>query len=155
MYYIGFTGTQHGLTDKQRAALEAHMQRVQETHPQACLHHGDCVGADAEAHEVAEDGCNRLGEHNELERLRSRLPLVDIERPGVSRFLGVRLQGRPFRIRCHDTRPAKSRPVSTRFRGWHGIIETLENTGFPGYSGVWWSPVSNVRVLASYLATSP
>lgn len=45
----GFTGTRKGLTWKQRGSLYLLLER---THP-AWLHHGDCQGADAEAHELA------------------------------------------------------------------------------------------------------
>lgn len=48
---VGFTGTSRGLTDgqlKQLALWFAHTRDVT-----AQLHHGDCVGADAEAHKLA------------------------------------------------------------------------------------------------------
>lgn len=45
---IGFTGTREGLTDRQRATLAELMpSRVE-------FHHGDCVGADAAAHVLAQ-----------------------------------------------------------------------------------------------------
>jgi hypothetical protein len=49
---IGFTGTQTGMTDAQRATLHRLLSDRARTGP-AELHHGDCVGADAEAHLIA------------------------------------------------------------------------------------------------------
>lgn len=46
---IGFTGSRRGLSPSQRAELQ---RLLRETAP-AELHHGGCVGADAEAHELA------------------------------------------------------------------------------------------------------
>ena len=46
MQHIGFTGTRHGMTTQQSLALVAVLEAYQ---PHA-FHHGDCVGADAQAH---------------------------------------------------------------------------------------------------------
>lgn len=46
---VGFTGTRHGMTDAQKAALRSLLVRVAGTE----FHHGDCMGADSEAHDIA------------------------------------------------------------------------------------------------------
>src|SRR5258708_38911504 len=47
---VGFTGTQRGLTERQRVMLGLYLAGLEG----ACeeFHHGDCIGADAEAHEL-------------------------------------------------------------------------------------------------------
>lgn len=47
-YRFGFTGTQQGMSPDQRATLRNYLAGGSGE-----LHHGDCVGADAEAHAVA------------------------------------------------------------------------------------------------------
>jgi hypothetical protein len=48
---IGFTGTQIGLTNSQRRNLKRALVALLEKHND--LHHGDCIGADKEAHDIA------------------------------------------------------------------------------------------------------
>jgi hypothetical protein len=45
----GFTGTQEGMTNSQIKGVEAVFRRLSLMY----LHHGDCVGADADAHNIA------------------------------------------------------------------------------------------------------
>lgn len=46
---LGFTGTQKGMTDAQRTTV----QRLLSECSVPELHHGDCIGADADAHDIA------------------------------------------------------------------------------------------------------
>jgi hypothetical protein len=49
---IGFTGSRDGMTDAQRSQLEW-MLAVQSVAGGVEFHHGDCIGSDAEAHDIA------------------------------------------------------------------------------------------------------
>ena len=46
---IGFTGTSSGMSEAQRAQVLAWLKELGGTQ----LHHGDCIGADADAHTIA------------------------------------------------------------------------------------------------------
>ena len=48
---VGFTGTQRGMTDAQQSQIRSWLEGLDVTE----LHHGDCVGADAQADAIARE----------------------------------------------------------------------------------------------------
>ena len=84
---IGFTGTRQGMTGEQARAL----RDLLTAHPGAVLHHGDCVGADEQAHHIAVSlGCSVV----------IHPPLVDKQRAFKS-ALRIRTP-KPYLVRNKD-----------------------------------------------------
>lgn len=53
MIRLGFTGTQRGMTDQQKARVD--LLLAEYAHDAVEVHHGDCVGADEEFHDLADN----------------------------------------------------------------------------------------------------
>ena len=60
MTEVGFTGTQHGMTDYQKRWLRNWFKAERGI---GWLHHGDCIGADAEAHVIATEADILIHKH--------------------------------------------------------------------------------------------
>lgn len=61
---IGFTGTQKGLTQKQRDSLFLLLNE----HKRTDFRHGDCIGADAEAHIFARNAGHKIIIHPPIDK---------------------------------------------------------------------------------------
>lgn len=68
LFHLGFTGTQNGLSPDQAEALTGMFKRILTEQGQVAFHHGDCIGADVQAHALFHDlarvwGGNSCGIH--------------------------------------------------------------------------------------------
>ena len=88
---IGFTGTQNGLTDKQKKVL----YNLIEPWPYASYHHGDCIGADKQFHTLV----HKLS-HDTISRIVIHPPINPSKRAWCTG--GHVLQPKPYLTRDRD-----------------------------------------------------
>lgn len=50
--HVGFSGTQDGMTDLQNTKITIGARLLFNAHDSVVAHHGDCIGADAQFHEI-------------------------------------------------------------------------------------------------------
>lgn len=73
---LGFTGTSRGMSDRQKLTVRALFQEHLTE-----LHHGWCIGADAEAHALAKEVCANIVGHPPSDTTRmADLPVRDFAR---------------------------------------------------------------------------
>lgn len=60
---LGFTGTSRGWTTKQGETVKWILKRLRKIEPIDIVHHGDCVGSDAQMHKLCTDLRIELGIH--------------------------------------------------------------------------------------------
>ena len=88
---VGFTGTQEGMSSEQKAAL-LHTLTTLNVLREMEFHHGDCIGADAEAHKIAKSCDIDIIIHP---------PLVETKRAFCEGFK-IRHKPAPYIARNHD-----------------------------------------------------
>ncbi len=69
--HVGYTGTRHGMTERQKALIGEFLRIRRRDALVSWFHHGDCVGGDAEAHQLAWESGYKIIIHpptNEIHR---------------------------------------------------------------------------------------
>lgn len=77
---IGFTGTQQGMSDKQKVTV-ASLLDVLTSADGGHVHHGDCIGADSEFHSLAQERGLRIEIHPPVNSSKRAFCKGDIEWP--------------------------------------------------------------------------
>jgi hypothetical protein len=79
---VGFTGTRRGMTDKQSVSVYERLEGIE-------LHHGDCVGADEQAHLMAKASRSKIVIRpgpDPADPLRANCQGADVVHPGETHF---------------------------------------------------------------------
>jgi len=147
MLHVGFTGTRSQLTKRQFAWLETEMHlidlTVEMTQPEkdkkrvpvselVTLHHGDCVGADATAHAIAQI----MGWNIELH------PPTNESMRAFSK--GASKTHRPMKYLARDRIIARRSSLLLAVPGTP--LRAIDRQGGRGMSGTWYTVLEALRV---------
>lgn len=109
MLKIGFTGTQRGMTGQQTLAIRQCLEEIVKHHPRVELHHGDCIGSDAQMHEIFRGFLvlSQDKEGNDIAdpdwRIVIHPPDIDTKRAFCKVGLSISShEPRPYLVRNHD-----------------------------------------------------
>jgi len=110
--HIGFTGTQLGMTEAQKNVFERILLSLQKKKKEKLVfHHGDCIGADAEAHKIAKAlGYWIIGHPPENESKRAFCNVDDQEEPYEYLYRNTRI------AKCSDLLIATPKEYSEQMR---------------------------------------
>lgn len=129
---LGFTGTQRGMTEDQFIALQEEVVKATRVGGYITLHHGDCIGADAQMHCIAHAMEFSIVVHPPLNP--AKRAYAD---SGIYRGVTVRLPPKEYLERNHDIvdacdvlLAAPSGPEATRSGTW-ATIRYARRTGTP------------------------
>src|SRR5262245_37831802 len=97
---VGFTGTQKGMTKEQKHRIEVILITLRPKH----VHHGDCIGADAEFHAI----CDKL----------KHRPIIHIHPPSNPKKRAfckgdVMYTEKPYKKRNHDIVAMSDKLIAT------------------------------------------
>lgn len=86
MVKVGFTGTRHGMTREQKDNLHWELFTLVRDYPSGAdheFHHGDCIGADAEACEIARNQGFKIHRHPPSDPSRQAFTEFDVDYPPI------------------------------------------------------------------------
>lgn len=110
---VGFTGTRDGMTDAQKATVEEIVVKLRPS----WAHHGDCVGADGDFHQIAKRHASVMIHPPSDPKLRARLVGDDIaeEKPYLDRNRDI--------VHAADVLIATPRTTAATIRGgtWYTV----------------------------------
>lgn len=88
---VGFTGTQKGMTDMQLKSVA----RLVEMYSPGVFHHGCCIGADKQFHELADQAMNVIVYHPPSDERKMFKPICRFAKP-------IKLDSKPYLERNQD-----------------------------------------------------